>query len=275
VTFLHGKHVRANGIRQHYLRYGGQGPAVVFVPGIVSPAALWDRVGRWLGRTHDCYVLDVRGRGLSEAGPHLDYGVDACARDVLEFAHALGLAAYVLVGHSMGARIAVRAGGSADASMTKIVLLDPPTSGPGRRPYPVPIERTLSAVRAAHRGEAEELLRRPDQPLWPEDLLLLRAEWLATCDERAVHVVYDNFHCEDMFTDISSARVPLSLVCAGRGGVVSEEDVREMLHLQPKLQVARLPNAGHQMQVDDFDGFCDALASALAAASPDDHRRVQ
>ncbi|MGO3714743.1 MAG: alpha/beta hydrolase, partial [Alcaligenes aquatilis] len=39
-TFLYGAHVHANGIRQHYLRYGGssegrdQRPAVIIVPGI-------------------------------------------------------------------------------------------------------------------------------------------------------------------------------------------------------------------------------------------------
>ena len=34
----YGAHVHANGIRQHYLRYGGPGPALVLVPGITSPA---------------------------------------------------------------------------------------------------------------------------------------------------------------------------------------------------------------------------------------------
>ena len=32
-TFLYGAHVHANDIRQHYLRYGGHGPALILVPG--------------------------------------------------------------------------------------------------------------------------------------------------------------------------------------------------------------------------------------------------
>ena len=39
--YLYGANVHANGIRQHYLRYGGKGPAVVIVPGITSPAVTW------------------------------------------------------------------------------------------------------------------------------------------------------------------------------------------------------------------------------------------
>ncbi|WP_391573152.1 alpha/beta fold hydrolase, partial [Serratia ficaria] len=33
-TFLYGANVQANGIRQHYLRYGGRGPTLILIPGI-------------------------------------------------------------------------------------------------------------------------------------------------------------------------------------------------------------------------------------------------
>ncbi len=39
--FLYGGNIFANGIRQHYLRYGGKGPAVILIPGITSPAITW------------------------------------------------------------------------------------------------------------------------------------------------------------------------------------------------------------------------------------------
>ena len=42
---LYGAHVHANGIRQHYLRYGGKGSPLVLVPGITSPAITWGFVG--------------------------------------------------------------------------------------------------------------------------------------------------------------------------------------------------------------------------------------
>jgi hypothetical protein len=72
-TFIHGGNVQANGIRQHYLRYGGKGPALILIPGITSPAITWGFVAERLGEHFDTYVLDVRGRGLSSTGPELDY----------------------------------------------------------------------------------------------------------------------------------------------------------------------------------------------------------
>lgn len=93
-NFMYGAHVQANGVRQHYLRYGGaraDRDPVILLPGITSPAITWGFVGERLGRAFDVYVLDVRGRGLSEASVDLDYSLDAQAKDVIALAEALSL----------------------------------------------------------------------------------------------------------------------------------------------------------------------------------------
>jgi N-formylmaleamate deformylase len=265
-----GSHVRVNGIRQHALRFGGRGARMVVVPGIVSPAMLWAHVGQWLGACCEVHVLDVRGRGLSEAGPHLDYGVEACARDVAGFVREKQLGPVIVMGHSMGARIAARAVARFGEHFRAAVLLDPPTSGPGRRPYPIPAERTLGLLRAAQRGEAWAAPvagtgtgTGTGTGVWPDDLQHLRAEWLPTCDERAVRQAYEDFHGEDFFADLAQAPVPLSLLCAGEGGVVSDEDVAEMQRLHPDIAVVRLAGVGHQMQAENFGAFKRALAPLL------------
>ncbi|MES2183718.1 MAG: alpha/beta hydrolase [Pseudomonadota bacterium] len=255
--------IRANGIRQHYLHFAGSGRRVLVVPGIVSPAVLWSHVGQWLAPSYDCFILDVRGRGLSESGAHLDYGVDSCANDVAAFIRATHLGPTTVIGHSMGARIALRMATHDPELVRALVLVDPPTSGPGRRTYPVPIARTLSLLRAAHRGEAAEALRASTAAPWPEELQRLRAEWLSTCDERAVYAAYEDFHSQDMFADLARSRSPVSLVCAGEGGVVSDADVEEMRRLRPDLEAVRLQGAGHQMQAEDFAGFSSMLGGVL------------
>jgi hypothetical protein len=56
--FRYGANVRANGIRLHYLRYGGSGTPLIVLPGITSPAATWDFVARRLPRrtTSTCSI---------------------------------------------------------------------------------------------------------------------------------------------------------------------------------------------------------------------------
>lgn len=259
---LYGKHVRANGICQHYLRFGGKGPALILVPGIASPAAMWAFVAARICEHFDVYVLDVRGRGLSEAGDHLDYGLNACAQDIIALAEQLGLKDYMIVGHSMGARIAIRAARGEPAGLARIVLVDPPVSGPGRRAYPSPLARLLELIASGKRGEVEERLR-TEPSVWPEAQLLTRAEWLCTCDERAIAVTHRSFHEDDVHSDLPHVTVPTGLIVAGRGGVIQANDEREIATLLPSIIIRRVENAGHQMQIDDLEGFLAALGEIL------------
>jgi len=108
-------------------------------------------------------VLDVRGRGLSDAGP--SYALDDYAADVLAVLRGAGAGSAAAARHSMGARIAAAAAaGGADLRGT--VLVDPPMSGPGRAPYPTTLAAFLGQLAEAARGtDADEVAR--SWPRWP------------------------------------------------------------------------------------------------------------
>jgi N-formylmaleamate deformylase len=260
----YGAHVRANGIRQHYLRFGGSGPVVIIVPGISTTAAQWAFIARRLCAEHHVYVLDVRGRGLSESGPHLNYSLDACALDLLAFAGALGIDRYTILGHSMGARIGIRASLWQPSSIERLIMVDPPVSGPGRRAYPIPIEPLLRLLQSAQRGEVDAALRGPDAPKWPEQHIRMRAEWLHSCDERALIESHKGFHHDDVHFDLGNLDVDAALIVAGRGGVIRLEDEVEIRRLLPSIAIRRLEGAGHQMQIEDTEGFLAIVEELLA-----------
>jgi N-formylmaleamate deformylase len=261
---VYGANVRANGIRQHYLRFGGTGPALIIVPGISTTAAQWAFIAERLCIGRDIYVLDVRGRGLSESGPHLNYSLDACASDLISFAEALGIDRYTLLGHSMGARIGIRAARWRQSSIEQLIMVDPPVSGPGRRGYPIPIEPLLNLLHSAQRGEAEKALKGPNAPNWPEQHIRTRAEWLHTCDERALIESHKGFHRDDIHADFVNLSVLTALIVAGRGGVIRREDENEIRRLLPSIAIRSLESAGHQMQIDDTEGFLSIVEELLA-----------
>ncbi|MEM5460196.1 alpha/beta hydrolase [Paraburkholderia phytofirmans] len=269
-TFLYGANVAANGIRQHYLRYGGpdgahrERTAIILIPGITSPAITWGFVGEVLGRKFDTYVIDVRGRGLSEASPTLDYSVAAQGDDVVAFAVALGLKRFALVGHSMGARIAARAAMHKPAGLASVVLVDPPVSGPGRREYPGKTPWYVDSMALAREGTDAEAMR-AFCPTWTEHDLQLRAEWLHTCDERAVLESYKEFHTEDFHADAARLHVPSLLITAERGDVVRDEDVAELQDATPSMLHVRVPDAGHMIPWDNAAGFYAAFGDFLGA----------
>lgn len=236
-NFLYGGNVRANGMRQHYLRYGGSRPGrdpIILLPGITSPAITWGFVGERLSAAFHVYILDIRGRGLSEASADLDYSLDAQADDVIAFASALNLKSYAIVGHSMGARIAIRAARGHPVGLNRVVLVDPPVSGPGRRPYPANLAWYTDSMAVARKGASIDDMR-PFCPTWTDAQLQLRAEWLHSCDERAVLASFDGFHTDDIHADLPRLAVPARLIVAERGDVVTDTDIAEIKMLRPGI----------------------------------------
>jgi N-formylmaleamate deformylase len=271
--FLYGANIRANDIRQHYLRFGGASgeratrDPVIIIPGITSPAVTWAFVAERFGQAFDTYVLDVRGRGLSESGADLDYSVEAQAADVSAFAEAMGFTRFSLVGHSMGARIATRMARKSGASLARMVLVDPPVSGPDRRAYPSQLPWYVDSIRLSQAGMSADDMRN-FCPTWTNEQLSLRAEWLHTCDERAIKASFEAFHTEDFHADLRHVNCPALLMVAERGGVILDEDIAEIQGLMSDLAVVRVADAGHMIPWDNEEGFYRAFDNFLGASLP-------
>ncbi|KCV32374.1 alpha/beta fold hydrolase [Bordetella bronchiseptica] len=266
-NFRYGGNVQANGIRQHYLRYGGERAGrdpVIIVPGITSPAVTWGFVGERFGEQFDTYILDVRGRGLSQSGPQLDYGLDAQAEDLLAFARALGLSRYSVVGHSMGARIGIRAARTGEAGLARLAMVDPPVSGPGRRASPSKLPWYVDSMAQARQGMTGEQMK-AYCPSWTAEQLQLRAEWLHTCEERAVIASFEGFHEDDVHADLPRVRAARLLMTAERGEVVLDADVDEIEALAPGTAHVRVAGAGHMIPWDNEEGFYAAFGDFLGA----------
>ena len=137
---VHGQHLLAEGIRLHYLEHAGEGPPLIVIPGITSTAVTWEFISARLAEFARVYTLDTRGRGLFSGGPDLDYWLADYAGDTANFIAALGLDAPIVLGHSMGARIAIKLAAVAPDCVGRMILVDPPVSGPGRRKYPIPLQ---------------------------------------------------------------------------------------------------------------------------------------
>ncbi|MBB5577998.1 alpha/beta fold hydrolase [Rhizobium paranaense] len=257
-----GYNVHANGIRQHLLHYPGQGPQMLLVPGITSPAITWGFIAERLAARFDVHVLDVRGRGLSQGGA-LDFSLDAMAEDAVRVAESAGLDRPILLGHSMGARTGIRAARKSPSAFSGLVLVDPPVSGPGRRGYPASWAWYEDSIVLAQRGcSAEEM--KHFCPSWSEEQRALRAEWLHTCQLDAIRTAFDGFHTDDIHADLSALGLPMRLVVAGGAEVVKPTDVEEIRRLVPAIEVRTVERAGHMIPWDDLEGFLAAVMDFAA-----------
>ncbi|MFL5301292.1 MAG: alpha/beta fold hydrolase [Anaeromyxobacteraceae bacterium] len=125
------------------LRVGPERGAVVLcVPGLSANARSFDVIAAALARAgRQVVALDLRGRGFSPATAPGSHGWLHHAEDVLEVATQLGAEEFDLVGHSMGAFVAMQAAALAAARLRRVVLID--AVGP---PEPAVIPPILASV---------------------------------------------------------------------------------------------------------------------------------
>jgi N-formylmaleamate deformylase len=258
------RYATRDGVRLHALEYGGDGPPLVIVPGITSPAITWEWLAEELARDHRVLVLDVRGRGLSDHPPW-GFTLPEYAADVATAIDEAGYDRPAVLGHSMGARIAAALGVLHPDGAGPLILVDPPLTGPGRGEYPTSLEAFVDQLEKARAGATVNEIRE-FFPTWSDEQLQLRLEALATCDETAVRETWQNFHEEDFFAYLRQLAPPVLFMVGGDSPVIPAAAVPEVAQTNPGLEIVSVPGAGHMIPWDNLEVFLTETRRFLADA---------
>jgi pimeloyl-ACP methyl ester carboxylesterase len=121
-ALYHGPFVDVDGTSVAFRAWGHTGTPIVLVGGFIEPSWVWHRLGPLLGRRHRVYALDLPPFGYTERrGP---YTLDGWVALLQGFEERLRIVKPVVVGHSLGAAVAVAAALDHPDQTAGIVLLD-------------------------------------------------------------------------------------------------------------------------------------------------------
>ena len=133
--------VPVEGGRLAVFRYGPKGgKPILLIHGVTSTNRAWQFLAVQLEkRGYSAYAVDLRGRGDSNtlSGP---FGMKSHARDMVAVIDYLGLETIEVLGHSMGAFVAVALVGNYPHRVSRTVLVD------GGIPLPLPAGMTVAQV---------------------------------------------------------------------------------------------------------------------------------
>ena len=252
-----------DGLRLHVLDAGGGGRPLLVLPGITSPAVTWRfMIDTVAAAGHRVLIADLRGRGLSDAPAEPRYALDDYADDVAAIVTGLELERPLVLGHSLGARIAAAFAVARPGLAGQLILVDPPLSGPGRDPYPTTRAQFLEQLQEAEAGTDAAGVAR-FYPGWPEAERALRARWLPTCREDAVLATHAGFEQEDflpLWRQLAGAPV---LIRGGDSPVVTDAGLAELEAALPGAVTLTVAGAGHMVPWDEPDAFAAALLPHL------------
>lgn len=104
---------------------GTTGPAVILIPGLASPRAVWDGVAPELAKTHRVYLVQVNGFGGEDPGDNAKPGIlDGVAADLNSFIAKHKIEKPAIIGHSMGGLLAMMMGARYPAATGSVMVVD-------------------------------------------------------------------------------------------------------------------------------------------------------
>jgi pimeloyl-ACP methyl ester carboxylesterase len=127
--------------RMRYLK-AGSGPALILIHGLLGYSFSWRFAMPALARHATVYAIDNLGAGLSTASKGIDYGIRATARRVFQFADAMGIQQFDLLGSSHGGGVAIMAAAMSEqeksSRVRRLILVAPvnPWSSHGKQLAP-------------------------------------------------------------------------------------------------------------------------------------------
>ena len=255
-----------DGLDLHYL-VEGRGPAVVLVHGLGGFAESWRHtLGTLAGRT-TVYALDLPGFGAS-AKPRAWYRLPYFAGALHGFMEALGIREASLVGHSLGAAVAVTYALTHPARVERLALVGGVVPGFGYRPSWVyrlvalpllgeALARCGSAAlyktalaRCFHRAVREEVDFFVDFGFAARTTAEARAAYLATL--RHVRTDFEG-HAEDYRRAIATVDLPVLLIHGRQDRVVPPAHCALVADGFARATVRWVEECGHFPQIEQAE----------------------
>ncbi len=259
------------GVELHVRVWGSaHDPLVVLLHGGGANASWWDHLAPRWATDHCVVALDFRGHGDSD---HPEEHVTGAFQDDLEaLLDRLGTAHVVLVGHSMGAHVALDHA-SRHSETRGLVLVDP-SRGAAKRSR----RRARLALRFkrsyATRDDAISRFRfLPPSEHATEALResIARASVREEEDGRFGYKFDPAWFGLPPRTppDFEKVACPTLVVRGGESALLSEAGARELVSMLPDARLCEIASAGHHVLLDRPDALADAVSGFLAELAED------
>lgn len=265
------KYAYVDGVAVHYVHAGRttlpdvvpnleRGQLAVFLHDAGGNAGIWRHVTPLLDDEHSAIAFDFPGHGRSGGTSGLE-SIDACARFFAGLAGALGMRPAVLVGHGMGAAVALRVARTHPAMVRRLVLI-------GAAPRLDLPEETRETWRNVMRG-------RLPQPFTTEafspktDFALMREGWMeqAKTDPRVRYFDLVAWSEHDAGADAGEIQAPTLLVSGSDDRLAPPASAATLQSMIAGARSITIADAGHLLPLEKAEDLAAAIKSFLSDRS--------
>ncbi|MFL2935287.1 MAG: alpha/beta fold hydrolase [Myxococcota bacterium] len=274
----------AGGLTLNLLEWSEEGVPMILIHGFSNEARIWDDFVPGVADHYRVLALDQRGHGESDWHPDAAYDYDDFVADLEAVVDGLGIDRCVIVGHSLGGRVAMLYAGRHPEKLAGLVIVDSAPELDRRGTTRISMdtaehkdptfgsvaeyERTLAhaypaATAASLKRMAQYGVRKTEDGRYAlrMDTAFRGSVAGAQADAAAIEARHEAYR-EEMWTALEKISCPTLVVRGAASDVVSADVADRMVDESlEKGQLAVIPQAGHSVMTDNPEGFNDAVES--------------
>ena len=250
-----------------YHKSYGSGQPIIILHGLFGLGDNWRTIARKLEDEYQCIIPDLRNHGKSPHEPEMNWNV--MASDVMELIEDLDLDQVILMGHSMGGKVAMQLATTYPELVDKLIVVDmAPKVYPAHHSQVIAAITALDPAECETRDDAERILRKYILNDEATVQFLMKNisrkpeggfEWKANMP--GIIAAYDA-----LMQDIAAIHPYLGPTLFVKGefsDYVTDADMSVIRQLFPAAELISITGAGHWVHADRPEEFIAAVETFL------------
>ena len=241
----------------------GEGKPLMILHGLFGYSDNWQTHAKKLADYYRVILVDLRNHGRSSWSEEFSYQL--MADDIFELCEELSLDEFILMGHSMGGKVAMQFAQQHENLLEKLVVVDI-----GIKEYPMHHEHILAGIHAVQlkdvdsRKDAEEQLSKHIESEGVKQFLLKNLYW----KEKGVLAWRMNVPVLEREMpqilarlDVTERMVPTLFIRGELSNYILDEDIASLEDAFPDSELITIENSGHWVHAESPTEFLESLLS--------------
>ena len=256
----------------NYKKYG-EGPPLVILHGLYGSSDNWHSIARTLSDKYTVFIPDQRNHGRS---PHSDvHDFEAMKNDLKEFADALKLDVFYLMGHSMGGKTAMLFAADFPERIAALIVVDiSPKSYRDEVEFSaetidhasiIDALKELEIKDADTRKEVDKALSQKIKSTRVRQFLLKNLErdkngnfyWILNLESLGKNLprIMEGLPAAKFNNGTGISAFPVLFIKGEKSGYILDEDYTRIRQFFPRAHIVTIPGAGHWLHAEEPELF--------------------
>jgi len=254
-------------LKLFYRKYG-EGQPIIILHGLFGISDNWVTIGKRLAENYEVFLLDQRNHGQS---PHSDtFNYYAMVDDLFEFIADHQLINPIIIGHSMGGKVAMKFALEFPSKVDKLIIVDMSIREYTARQTHIDIINTMLSVdfsKITSRKEVDDFVSKKISLVRIKQFVLKNLYHINSARFGwRINIRAVSNSLENVFEAVSSPfqfEKPTLFVKAGLSDYVPDEDKEPIRKLFPKTEFETINDASHWVHAEKPDELIKTILSFI------------